>query len=145
MFSAPPKWEKTGDYLVFQCIICTALLKSLDNTSQSHHDHQSFAGQFHKIINIFVPLHFRQASVITNPGQGSFAFSDCQELIAALDDLEFLGYLMIMFPFKSTIIGIMLLWSLAFGKNFVISLISPTFVQIHKLLLPMFLKREVGQ
>ena len=31
---------------------------------------------------------------------------------------------------------IMLLWSLAFANNFVILLISLTFVQIHKLLLP---------
>ena len=40
---------------------------------------------------------------------------------------------------------IMLFWSLAFANNFVISLISKTFVQIHKLLLPIFLEREAGQ
>ena len=68
------------------------LLKSLDTTSQSYHDHQSFASEFHEITNISIPrnltartlsqdevvmvdhLHFRQASAMTNPGQRSFIF-----------------------------------------------------------------------
>ena len=95
MFSTLLKWEKTGDNLVFQWIIHMLLLKSLNTTSQLYHDNQSFAGQFHEIINISISrnltastlprdeivivdhLHFRKASAMTNPGQGSFVFSGC--------------------------------------------------------------------
>ena len=60
------------------------LLKSLDTTSQSYRDHQSFASKFHEITNIPIQrfpqdevvmvdhLHFRQASAMTNPGQRCF-------------------------------------------------------------------------
>ena len=68
------------------------LLKSLDTTSQSYHDHKSFASEFYEITNISIPknltaptlsqaevvmvnhLHFRQASAMTNPGQRCFIF-----------------------------------------------------------------------
>ena len=45
----------------------------------------------------------------------------------------------------SMITAIILFWILAFANNFVISLISLTFFQIHKLLLAIFLEREAGQ
>ena len=60
------------------------LLKSLDTTSKSYRDHQSFASEFHKITNIPIQrfpqdevvmvehLHFIQASTMTNPGRRCF-------------------------------------------------------------------------
>ena len=43
----------------------------------------------------------------------------------------------------SMITVIMLLWNQAFANNFVLTLISPTFVQNHKILLRTFLEREL--
>ena len=73
-------------------------------------------------------------------------FSCCQELIAALGNFELLECVKnALCCSLSMIIAIMLFWSLGFANNFVISSISPTFVPIHKILLPIFLERKAGQ